>query len=201
MKIFHPTKEIMVRCVINLTKTQGIETITSDQVLEISGISKGSMYHHFKDFNELIEVAESVIFASVVDDVISRLSTALSISKSREDFLTAIAAITYGNQTPEKVEDRLSRITYLAQAISSERMKLSMGAEQERLTQGIADLIREAQERGWANPNLNALAASIFLQAFTVGRVIDYISDERVDDESWIFLIAQVVDRVIFAPV
>jgi len=201
MKIFHPTKEIMVRCVINLTKTQGIETITSDQVLEISRISKGSMYHHFKDFNELIEVAESVIFASVVDDVISRLSTALSISKSREDFLTAIAAITYGNQTPEKVEDRLSRITYLAQAISSERMKLSMGAEQERLTQGIADLIREAQERGWANPNLNALAASIFLQAFTVGRVIDYISDERVDDESWIFLIAQVVDRVIFAPV
>jgi AcrR family transcriptional regulator len=201
MKIFHPTKEIMVRCVINLTKTQGIETITSDQVLEISGISKGSMYHHFKDFDELIEVAESVIYASVVDDVISRLSTALSISKSREDFLTAIAAITYGNQTPEKVEDRLSRITYLAQAISSERMKLSMGAEQERLTQGIADLIREAQERGWANPNLNALAASIFLQAFTVGRVIDYISDERVDDESWIFLIAQVVDRVIFAPV
>ena len=201
MKIFHPTKEIMVRCVINLTKTQGIETITSDQVLEISRISKGSMYHHFKDFNELIEVAESVIYASVVDDVISRLSTALSISKSREDFLTAIAAITYGNQTPEKVEDRLSRITYLAQAISSERMKLSMGAEQERLTQGIADLIREAQERGWANPNLNALAASIFLQAFTVGRVIDYISDERVDDESWIFLIAQVVDRVIFAPV
>ena len=201
MKIFHPTKEIMVRCVINLTKTQGIETITSDQVLKISGISKGSMYHHFKDFDELIEVAESVIYASVVDDVISRLSTALSISKSREDFLTAIAAITYGNQTPEKVEDRLSRITYLAQAISSERMKLSMGAEQERLTQGIADLIREAQERGWANPNLNALAASIFLQAFTVGRVIDYISDERVDDESWIFLIAQVVDRVIFAPV
>jgi len=201
MKIFHPTKEIMVRCVINLTKTQGIETITSDQVLKISGISKGSMYHHFKDFDELIEVAESVIYASVVDDVISRLSTALSISKSREDFLTAIAAITYGNQTPEKVEDRLSRITYLAQAISSERMKLSMGAEQERLTQGIADLIREAQERGWANPNLNALAASIFLQAFTVGRVIDYISDERVDDESWIFLIAQVVDRVIFAPI
>ena len=201
MKIFHPSKEIMVRCVINLTKTQGIETITSDQVLKISGISKGSMYHHFKDFDELIEVAESVIYASVVDDVISRLSTALSISKSREDFLTAIAAITYGNQTPEKVEDRLSRITYLAQAISSERMKLSMGAEQERLTQGIADLIREAQERGWANPNLNALAASIFLQAFTVGRVIDYISDERVDDESWIFLIAQVVDRVIFAPV
>ncbi|MEI6406744.1 MAG: TetR/AcrR family transcriptional regulator [Actinomycetes bacterium] len=201
MKIFHPSKEIMVRCVINLTKTQGIETITSDQVHKISGISKGSMYHHFKDFDELIEVAESVIYASVVDDVISRLSTALSISKSREDFLTAIAAITYGNQTPEKVEDRLSRITYLAQAISSERMKLSMGAEQERLTQGIADLIREAQERGWANPNLNALAASIFLQAFTVGRVIDYISDERVDDESWIFLIAQVVDRVIFAPV
>ncbi len=200
MNLFHPTKEIMVRCVIELTKTQGIETITSDQVLEISRISKGSMYHHFKDFAELIEVAETVIFSTVVDDVISRLSTALSISKTREEFLLAISAITYGNQSAEKVEDRLSRITYLAQAISSERMRQSMGAEQERLTQGISDLIREAQERGWASLKLDPLAASVFLQAFTVGRVIDYISDQRVDDESWIFLINQVVEQVIFIP-
>ena len=200
MNLFHPTKEKMVRCVIELTKTQGIETITSDQVLEISRISKGSMYHHFKDFAELIEVAETVIFSTVVDDVISRLSTALSISKTREEFLLAISAITYGNQSAEKVEDRLSRITYLAQAISSERMRQSMGAEQERLTQGISDLIREAQERGWASLKLDPLAASVFLQAFTVGRVIDYISDQRVDDESWIFLINQVVEQVIFIP-
>ena len=200
MNLFHPTKEKMVRCVIELTKTQGIETITGDQVLEISRISKGSMYHHFKDFAELIEVAETVIFSTVVDDVISRLSTALSISKTREEFLLAISAITYGNQSAEKVEDRLSRITYLAQAISSERMRQSMGAEQERLTQGISDLIREAQERGWASLKLDPLAASVFLQAFTVGRVIDYISDQRVDDESWIFLINQVVEQVIFIP-
>ena len=136
----------------------------------------------------------------MVDDVISRLSTALSISKTREEFLLAISAITYGNQSAEKVEDRLSRITYLAQAISSERMRQSMGAEQERLTQGISDLIREAQERGWASLKLDPLAASVFLQAFTVGRVIDYISDQRVDDESWIFLINQVVEQVIFIP-
>ena len=57
----------MIETVVNLLQTQSVDEINSDQVLEISGISKGSMYHHFEDFSDLIEHAQVARFASFVD--------------------------------------------------------------------------------------------------------------------------------------
>ena len=54
----HPTKAVLVRTVVELLDTQMPSEIHADNVLEISGISKGSLYHHFEDLGELVETAQ-----------------------------------------------------------------------------------------------------------------------------------------------
>ena len=49
----HPTKQTLIDTVLALMEKKSIEQISSDEVLEISNISKGSLYHHFEDFPEL----------------------------------------------------------------------------------------------------------------------------------------------------
>ncbi len=54
----HPTKEELIQTVVVLLEGTTLNQITSEQVLAISGISRGSLYHHFEDFSELLELAQ-----------------------------------------------------------------------------------------------------------------------------------------------
>jgi hypothetical protein len=44
---------------------------------------------------------------------------------------------------------------------------------------------------------VDARAAAVFVQAYTVGRIVDDISPEKVDPEAWINLVMHVVDKAI----
>ena len=41
----HPTKETLIATVVAMLDEKALEDIRSEDVLEVSGISKGSLYH------------------------------------------------------------------------------------------------------------------------------------------------------------
>ena len=51
----HPTKEALIDAVLELLQSEHLVEVTSEEVLEKSGISKGSLYYHFEDFSDLLE--------------------------------------------------------------------------------------------------------------------------------------------------
>ena len=58
-KNVHPTRLKLIETVLTLRHSQTYEDITVEQVLDVSGISRGSLYHHFHDFTDVLE--ESVV--------------------------------------------------------------------------------------------------------------------------------------------
>ena len=67
MDSLHPTKRALVQTVLDQLKTKKPSDLTSELILETSGISKGSLYHHFEDFDDLIETAQVFRYAAYVD--------------------------------------------------------------------------------------------------------------------------------------
>lgn len=55
---FHPTKIRLIETTAELLENQFPQDIQVDEILEKSGISKGSLYHHFEDLGELLEAAQ-----------------------------------------------------------------------------------------------------------------------------------------------
>ena len=51
---FHPTKRLLVETVAKLLDSKKQNEISTDEVLDLSGVSKGSMYNHFMDIKEFI---------------------------------------------------------------------------------------------------------------------------------------------------
>ena len=178
------------------TKTP--EEILSDEVLNISGISKGSMYYHYKDWFEIIEDAICERFGRYVDYSVELCEQAIRTAKSRDELAHVLKEVTRATQKPEQIGVRYARVRALSMATQSERMKNKLGEVQERLTQALADLFREAKERGWTAPDLNPRAVAVLVQAYTFGHVVDDITPNHMDIEAWYGVIDGIVEQVFF---
>jgi AcrR family transcriptional regulator len=200
LQSLHPTKRTLLETVIKLLESKAPEEILSDEVLQISGISKGSMYYHYKDWYEIIEDAICERFGRYVDRSVELCEYAINNAKSRDELVNILKQVTRETQKPEQVAVRYGRVRAIAMATQSERMKEKLGYVQERLTQALEDLFREAKERGWASAEIDPRAVAVLVQAYTFGHVVDDFTPLHMDVEAWYHTIDAVVEKVFFPP-
>jgi len=192
----HPTRERLILTTVSLLDGGNIDKVHVEEVLARSGVSRGSLYHHFEDFNDLIEAALVYRFSATVDVSIQVITDVLTLSQTREEFFTGIKRVTLTTQSRELAVNRYERARSAGMAGSSDRFKVALGVEQHRITESLIDLFRDAQSKGWMNDRFDPHAAAILVQAYTLGKVIDDISPDQVDEQAWMDLISQLIDSM-----
>ncbi len=197
MDSLHPTKRALVQTVLDQLKTKKALDLTSELILEKSGISKGSLYHHFEDFDDLIETAQVFRYAAYVDQSIHLLTKVFQISKSKEEMVTELKKVTRFTQSPDLMPQRMDRATSISLANANPRMMKKMNAQQDRLNEAIIDIFREARDRGWINKEVDLHAGALFIQAYTLGIIINDVSGAKVDIKAWDELIDMFLEKVI----
>jgi AcrR family transcriptional regulator len=189
----HPTKQALIDTVIGYIHEVGPTSFTVDEVLGTSGISKGSMYHHFEDFAHLIESAQAVIFASFVDEDIAVMGSLLDESTDFDSFIAGLLRVSAGIQSEARRARRLTRASILGAAGSSERLREALAIQQERLSTALSSLIVDARSRGWIRPDVNPDALALFVQAYSFGRVLNDVTAAPVSESAWNALVDSVV--------
>lgn len=191
-----PTKEKLLNTALGLLDLYFPENITGDMVIEHSGVSRGSLYHHFADVSDLLEQALVFRFSEQVDANIKTLAQMMKDSRSADDMYNGLCQVTEMTQAPENRRGRFIRARLIGFAEDNDRLTQRLGMQQKRLTDGITELFVDAQQRGWMNKMFDAQAAAQFVQAYTLGRVIDDISVDHVEQQHWNDLIKRVVKLV-----
>jgi hypothetical protein len=194
--IIHPTKEALINVVLDLLKTESLVEVHSEEVLHKSGISKGSMYHHFEDFQDLLEQAQVRRYGAFVDSSIVSI-TQLLVIEGKEEFKIALRSITQEIQSPNLKQQRLHRVKAIAATEMSPRMQKYMAVEQERLNLALTDLFRELQHRGWSNPKLEPRTLAIFFQAITIGQIVNDYADTQLNVDNWYWLLNSIMEELV----
>lgn len=197
MRDIHPTKSHLIETAVELINEHGPHGFTVDQLLEMSKISKGSLYHHFEDFNDVIIAAQVERFAQYVEEDIAGVTQVLLAASSRDDLLTRLDTISLIAHSEERAKRRGDRMEIISSAQHSEKMKLALGPVQERLTASFADLIREMQSRTWVSPDISPDAIAVFIQAYSLGLVVNDASSRHIDMGEWHQLISRVLRSLI----
>ena len=192
----HPTKAKLVETTAQLLRELPQGEISSELILTRSGISKGSMYHHFEDLEELIETALLERYARWVEVSVAGMTQILTSSNSADDVYRGLLEVTKRTQSRELRDERFFRAEVLTKANASPRLSKQLIELQKNLTDSLTDLIREAQERRFFTKSLDAKTISVFIQAYTLGKIIDDVSDEPVDQEAYAHLINTIVKDV-----
>jgi len=194
----HPTREKLVLTMVEMLDGPDPEHVTVEDVLSRSGVSRGSLYHHFEDFEELYETGLAYRITQWVTDSAEAIENIFLNASSSRDIREGVRAITAATQGANRRLNRLERARAFGLAGFNPRFQAVLGVEQARMTEVFRSLIERAKERGWVKPSVDPMAMAVFIQAYTLGRVVDDISPDKVDPEKWTELIDDVVVQILF---
>jgi AcrR family transcriptional regulator len=172
----HPTSAALHRAAVELLEQYDEDDVTVGMVLERAGASKGSLYHHYRDFDSLLDLAQATRFTAGVDRTISELGRA----RGRDALVGMLVRVAAG--TTSAHADTV-RADLLALAVRRPSLQLLLAPEQSRLTAAVASLVREGQSRCWVRADVDPYGLALLLEACAAGRVVGRAA--AVDDGGW----------------
>lgn len=193
----HATKQQLLDTVDTMLDHVPFDEITSEAVLKAAGVSRGSMYHFFDDFDDLLEQVTARRYSRWVDESINGLRWVLDTADNADTFtsnLHAVSEVIHDHSSPEL---RAERAAVLVRATSSPRLHARIAAEQHRLTLAMADVVVGGQARAWINPTLDPYATGVFVQAYAIGRILNDVDEVTVGNAEWNSIVRQFIDRVV----
>lgn len=174
-----------------------LEEISAAMVLDRAGASKSSMYHFFEDFNDLLEATFLQRFAASVQASDAAIKEIIANSQNGEELFSAIEAVTKSSQARSNSTIRFQRARMLARSERSDRFRRSLGEIQQMLTDSLTEAFEMAQEKGFLNRKFEARTGAVFIQAYTLGRLVDDITETQMDDADWEKLIGRILREVL----
>jgi AcrR family transcriptional regulator len=196
-KGMHPTKDRLIAGVCDLLDTHSPEQISVALVLTNTGVSSGSLYHFFDDLGDLVEQALLRRFSGGVEMAIDAIRRIVDDSKDADDFLARLHRVTTSTQDRSLAPLRFERARILAMAQFSERWRLLLGDVQQHLTDDLTECFAQAQAKGWLNTDFAPRTGAVFIQAYTLGRLVDDITNTTMDDADWNSLIGLIARRTL----
>lgn len=189
----HPTAVKLLDTVSAMLDGTNPNEIYVDDVLRESGVSRGSLYHHFGDYPSLIHASLLRRFAlNVVNDAAAMMQIAESAT-SKDDYWERIRRLSAVTQVPERAPVRAERARLISLARSDEEFAKVLAREQDRLTQSMGEAVALAQRKGWVKESLDPRAVAVFLQAYSMGRAVDDVAGERLPNGAWVSVIDTVL--------
>ena len=193
----HPTKMLLLETAIGLIDEFGPQGFTVETLLETSKISKGSLYHHFQDFSDVIEQAQVARFSRAIETDNAAMLDLLRGSASRDDLLQRLITVVKFSSGEERRQFRADRATIVGLSRHSKKFAEALAVEQQRVTDSLADIAREMQERGWVKKELDPRAVATFVQAYTIGLVLNDITLDPIPFDSWVGIVSKVLDSIL----
>ncbi len=193
---FHETKERLIQTTVDLIDELPLESISSALILERSGVSKGSMYHFFDDLGDLLDAAYARRFSHLVKISADYLRQILETAHDADEFFALLRKLTVRTQERSKSSTRFERARMLARAEGNERFRKILGDIQQDLTDNMAETIRMAQDKGWVTKKFEPHTISVFIQSYTIGRLVDEIVENHMNDDDWNNLIHTIAENI-----
>jgi AcrR family transcriptional regulator len=191
------TRQRVLSVVVEQLEAGGEVAVKVDVVRDRSGVSIGSIYHHFGDRDGLIAAAQLHRFSRYAEAEIAALSEIVQQAVNIDEFRRALRQLTLHTASELRVAERWARVGVLASAIGRESMHAELRAMQTRLTDEFQAHIAQGQARGFFRDDLDARAVALFVEAYSLGHALNDVDAHRVSEQAWEQVVWAVIDALL----
>lgn len=192
------TRQKLIDTVVDIMETTNPEDVRIEDVLSDSGISTGSLYHHFENLPDLIDQAIVARYSDDIDVGIEILSKAVKDATDIDSLTKGLRRATERAMSRNRASVRFNRSQVMARAASNERFREALRPQQERLNDAYADLFRQLQAKGLVDPGVDPVASSFLIQAYNMGFVINDVSGNPASDRAVVDIIMRMLEQTFF---
>jgi len=179
---------------IELLATADGHRLRLSDVTERSGVSYGSLIHHFGSREGLIAAAQAIRHARDLDE---RLERSRSLGADDERLVVGIRELASNATTSQRDEQRRARFQALAFARHVPELREVLVAAHRGFAASLAGLVEGGQQRGLVRPGVAPRAVAAFANTSTGGRFVDDLLDDIRPAEEWRRLLTVLVGGIL----
>jgi len=193
----HATATLLLNTTVELLDTMRMDELSLAAVLERSGVSHGSIYHHFDDFPDLVEQAVVQRFEAGLEESLVAIRTLLDCRDAAE-FRQRTETLIMMLIAPERRRYRLSRVEVFAAVQSRPALAERIARSQQRVIDEQGEMYVEFQRRGWFRNDLDPMVMSAVIISMVLGRAVDDLSERPIAADDWNAVWMQAVRAILF---
>ena len=191
----HPTRTLLVTTATNLIERHGPTGFTVEMLLQESGVSKGSLYHHFHDFTDVLEESVVRTYLNNMEEDLATLAWMIGENPTPEHLRETLLAIVRLSSTEHRATQRMRRVHLLSMSDhGTAGIREKLAHYQTRSIEALAEIVRKGQELNVVRDDFDPVATSGVVLALVFGRVISDTSEHPIPDEVWTPTILKFLD-------
>ena len=179
------TKRALLDAALADMAATGEASIRITKVLEESGVTNGSLYHHFGSREGLVQAAIIERFIGSVSAGLGLFASLAVEVHSTEEFFELLRAELVRIGTPELRAQRVQRLSALAAALPRAELMERIIAEQAAYFDRAAAALQVVQDRGFIAADLDCRAFAAWALGLTLSRLLSDIDPDLDPDHAW----------------
>jgi AcrR family transcriptional regulator len=186
------TKALLIDAALEVIESEGVNALRLDALVSSVGVTKGSLYWHFKDRDDLIRAALQEQMRRLTEDSMSGVPEALASSKNLGEYLLQVQSVIADPYDETEVVQRWRRLELLLAARQDPELSTAMREIQVHGMAAYSQVMRDAQESGILRSDLDPAAVAVAISALAMGAnvLISTMGEDAPSRDSWFGLMA-----------
>lgn len=179
------TKRALLDAAIADMEATGEASIRITKILKESGVTNGSLYHHFGSREGLVREAIAERFLGSVSEGLIVFAERVAKVRTSEEMFTLFRQELLRIGTPEVKLQRTRRMTALAAALPRAELLERVITDQGGYFDGAADALSRLQDRGLIKADLDVRAFAAWFLGLSLSRLLSDIDPDLDPDTEW----------------
>ena len=163
----------------------GEAAVRVQKIAEAVGVREPSVYHFFKNREELVEAAHIEMYRRSYVAMVQPFQVGAALADNAEDFQRIVKKILSLIFVPERAEIRSTRMAVMGAAQSSPVIAEAINQINFDIGSGIAEVFVMAQEKNWMRKDVDPLATAYWINGQILGRVMAEMNQSQVNLDRW----------------
>ena len=179
------TRTRILEAAMSVIEDTGEGALRVQKIAESVGVREPSVYHFFKNREELVEAAHIERYRRSHLEMVRPFQAGAALADNAEDFRRIVKKILSLVYSAEREDIRSTRMSVLGAAQTSPKIAEAIREINFEISSRLAEVFLTAQKKNWIRKEVDPLAAAYWINGQILGRVMAEMDKDRVDLDKW----------------